>query len=234
MRSSSRGARSARTSSRGSPARAAARGSRCSRTRTPCSPTRPSGGATPGRASSVDGEVWGRGALDMKGHVAAAPSRSPRSRAKASGRRRPDLRRGGRRGGRRRRRPAVARARASGGRARRVRDQRGRRRPRRASAVARSTSARCAEKMSSPFRLRVHGRSGHASMPGIADNALVKAARLIERLGEYLPERAPRARDARRLLERPLGEVPAPGGGARARGGDPPARRARLSSRCSR
>jgi acetylornithine deacetylase/succinyl-diaminopimelate desuccinylase-like protein len=45
-----------------------------------------------------------------------------------------------------------------------------------------------AEKMSSPFRLRVHGRSGHASMPGIADNALVKTARLIERLAAYRPE----------------------------------------------
>jgi acetylornithine deacetylase/succinyl-diaminopimelate desuccinylase-like protein len=45
-----------------------------------------------------------------------------------------------------------------------------------------------AEKMSSPFVLRVHGRSGHASMPGISDNALVKAARLIERLAEYRPE----------------------------------------------
>jgi acetylornithine deacetylase/succinyl-diaminopimelate desuccinylase-like protein len=45
-----------------------------------------------------------------------------------------------------------------------------------------------AEKMSSPFLLRVHGRSGHASMPGIADNALVKAARLIGRLAEYRPE----------------------------------------------
>jgi acetylornithine deacetylase/succinyl-diaminopimelate desuccinylase-like protein len=44
------------------------------------------------------------------------------------------------------------------------------------------------EKMSSPFRLRVHGRAGHASMPGIADNALVKAAALIERLNEYQPE----------------------------------------------
>jgi acetylornithine deacetylase/succinyl-diaminopimelate desuccinylase-like protein len=41
-----------------------------------------------------------------------------------------------------------------------------------------------AEKMSAPFRLRVHGRSGHASMPSIADNALVKAARLVARLGE--------------------------------------------------
>src|SRR5207249_212577 len=45
-----------------------------------------------------------------------------------------------------------------------------------------------AEKMSAPFRLRVRGRSGHASMPGIADNALVKAAPLITALGEYVPE----------------------------------------------
>jgi acetylornithine deacetylase/succinyl-diaminopimelate desuccinylase-like protein len=45
-----------------------------------------------------------------------------------------------------------------------------------------------AEKMSSPFRLRVFGRSGHASMPAIADNALVKAARLIQRLGELVVE----------------------------------------------
>jgi acetylornithine deacetylase/succinyl-diaminopimelate desuccinylase-like protein len=45
-----------------------------------------------------------------------------------------------------------------------------------------------AEKMSSPFRLRVRGRAGHASAPGIADNALVKAAPLIERLAAYRPE----------------------------------------------
>jgi acetylornithine deacetylase/succinyl-diaminopimelate desuccinylase-like protein len=44
-----------------------------------------------------------------------------------------------------------------------------------------------AEKMSSPFRLRVHGRSGHASTPGIADNALVKAARLLARLDGLAP-----------------------------------------------
>jgi acetylornithine deacetylase/succinyl-diaminopimelate desuccinylase-like protein len=44
-----------------------------------------------------------------------------------------------------------------------------------------------AEKMSAPFLLRVHGRSGHASMPGIADNALVKAAALVDRLGGYAP-----------------------------------------------
>ena len=46
-----------------------------------------------------------------------------------------------------------------------------------------------AEKMSSPFLLRVRGRSGHASMPGIADNALVKAAPLVTRLAEHSPER---------------------------------------------
>jgi acetylornithine deacetylase/succinyl-diaminopimelate desuccinylase-like protein len=46
-----------------------------------------------------------------------------------------------------------------------------------------------AEKMSSPFWLRVHGRSGHGSMPSIADNALVKASPLIERLGAFQPER---------------------------------------------
>jgi acetylornithine deacetylase/succinyl-diaminopimelate desuccinylase-like protein len=45
-----------------------------------------------------------------------------------------------------------------------------------------------AEKRSSPFVLHVHGRSGHGSMPGIADNALVKAARLITLLGEFAPE----------------------------------------------
>jgi acetylornithine deacetylase/succinyl-diaminopimelate desuccinylase-like protein len=44
-----------------------------------------------------------------------------------------------------------------------------------------------AEKMSSPFRLTVRGRSGHASMPSIADNALVKAAPLIERLAALRP-----------------------------------------------
>src|SRR6188474_2415542 len=45
-----------------------------------------------------------------------------------------------------------------------------------------------AEKRSSPFVLHVHGRSGHGSMPAIADNALVKAAGFIERLGAFEPE----------------------------------------------
>jgi acetylornithine deacetylase/succinyl-diaminopimelate desuccinylase-like protein len=48
--------------------------------------------------------------------------------------------------------------------------------------------ATVAEKMTAPFRLRVRGRSGHASMPRIADNALVNATPLIERIAGYRPE----------------------------------------------
>jgi acetylornithine deacetylase/succinyl-diaminopimelate desuccinylase-like protein len=65
-----------------------------------------------------------------------------------------------------------------------------------------------AEKMSAPFRLRVHGRSGHASMPGIADNALVKAALLITALGEYVPEQH-LTPEVEALLEAVTGERPA-------------------------
>jgi acetylornithine deacetylase/succinyl-diaminopimelate desuccinylase-like protein len=66
-----------------------------------------------------------------------------------------------------------------------------------------------AEKMTAPFRIRVHGRSGHASMPGIADNALVHAARLIERLAAYTPE--PQIQqEVEAFFRTVLGEVPAP------------------------
>jgi acetylornithine deacetylase/succinyl-diaminopimelate desuccinylase-like protein len=64
-----------------------------------------------------------------------------------------------------------------------------------------------AEKMSAAFRIRVRGRSGHASMPGIADNALVKAARLIERISSYRPE--PQiGPEAAAFLRGVLGETP--------------------------
>ena len=65
-----------------------------------------------------------------------------------------------------------------------------------------------AEKMSAPFRLRVHGRSGHASMPGIADNALVKAARLIERVAEL--RQPPRLIPETEALFASIGDVPEP------------------------
>jgi acetylornithine deacetylase/succinyl-diaminopimelate desuccinylase-like protein len=64
-----------------------------------------------------------------------------------------------------------------------------------------------AEKMSAPFLMTVYGRSGHASMPGIADNALVKAAGLIERLAAYRPERA-LGPETSALLEALTGEEP--------------------------
>jgi acetylornithine deacetylase/succinyl-diaminopimelate desuccinylase-like protein len=67
-----------------------------------------------------------------------------------------------------------------------------------------------AEKRSSPFVLDVHGRSGHGSMPGIADNALVKASRLITRLGEFAPE--PRLiPETEAFLAALVGRVPAAG-----------------------
>ena len=66
-----------------------------------------------------------------------------------------------------------------------------------------------AEKMSAPFKLLVHGRSGHASTPGIADNALVRAARLIERVAEI--HQPPRLIPETEALFSALGRVPAPG-----------------------
>jgi acetylornithine deacetylase/succinyl-diaminopimelate desuccinylase-like protein len=64
-----------------------------------------------------------------------------------------------------------------------------------------------AEKMSSPFELRVHGRSGHGAMPSIADNALVKAAPLVARLGAF--ETEPRLiPEVEGFLAALLGEVP--------------------------
>ena len=46
-----------------------------------------------------------------------------------------------------------------------------------------------AEKATAPFALRVRGRAGHASTPALADNALVKAAPLIEAIAAYRPPR---------------------------------------------
>jgi acetylornithine deacetylase/succinyl-diaminopimelate desuccinylase-like protein len=67
-----------------------------------------------------------------------------------------------------------------------------------------------AEKRSSPFVLDVHGRSGHGSMPGIADNALVRASRLITRLGEFAPE--PRLiPETEAFLAALVDRVPSPG-----------------------
>ena len=180
---------SGRTSSPGCRAAATARACCCSRTRTPSSPTRPSGRSIPGRARSADSELWGRGALDMKGQVAAeavAIASLAREGFEPAG----DLVFS---------RPARTRRSATASASQwlcehhpeavrtdyALNEGAGER-----MELFGRTFYLCssAEKMSSPFRLLVHGRAGHASVPGIADNALVKAAPLIERLAAYRPE----------------------------------------------
>jgi acetylornithine deacetylase/succinyl-diaminopimelate desuccinylase-like protein len=160
----------------------------------------------------VDGEVWGRGALDMKGHVAAAAvafaslhregfrpagdllfvSSADEEVGVPAGQVGPGLQW-----------LAIARpelvrsdyALNEGGGERVVLGGRA------------FYLCSVAEKMSAPFVVRVHGRSGHASVPGIADNALVKAARYVEALARYVPDRQ-LLPEVRRFLELVLGEVP--------------------------
>ena len=64
-----------------------------------------------------------------------------------------------------------------------------------------------AEKMSAPFTIRTRGRSGHASMPAIADNALLKTTALVDRIGAYRhpPQHTPETEAFFRTV---LGEVP--------------------------
>jgi len=64
-----------------------------------------------------------------------------------------------------------------------------------------------AEKLTAPFRILVKGRSGHASMPSIADNALVKAATLIERIAAYRPEQQVQ-QEVEAFTRSVLGELP--------------------------
>lgn len=63
------------------------------------------------------------------------------------------------------------------------------------------------EKMTMPVRVVVHGVAGHASVPMLGDNALVKLAPVLERLSAYAP-----VRRASPELESLL-DVLAPGGG---------------------
>jgi acetylornithine deacetylase/succinyl-diaminopimelate desuccinylase-like protein len=56
------------------------------------------------------------------------------------------------------------------------------------------------------FNLRTHGVAGHASLPGVGDNALLKMAPLLQRLREQPPREA--TPDTELFLERLLGEPP--------------------------
>jgi acetylornithine deacetylase/succinyl-diaminopimelate desuccinylase-like protein len=73
----------------------------------------------------------------------------------------------------------------------------------------------CAEKGTFRFTVRAHGRAGHASVPGIGDNALLKLGPVLERLGARQPDYDV-TEEPRRLLEL-LGEDPSDPGAAVAR-----------------
>jgi acetylornithine deacetylase/succinyl-diaminopimelate desuccinylase-like protein len=64
------------------------------------------------------------------------------------------------------------------------------------------------EKMTMPVRVSVRGTAGHASLPTLGDNALLKLAPVLERLGAYAP-----VRRSSPALESVLDAV-APGGGS--------------------
>jgi acetylornithine deacetylase/succinyl-diaminopimelate desuccinylase-like protein len=64
-----------------------------------------------------------------------------------------------------------------------------------------------AEKLTAPFTIFVKGRSGHASMPSIADNALVKAATLIGRIAAFSADQQVQA-EVEAFCMAALGELP--------------------------
>jgi acetylornithine deacetylase/succinyl-diaminopimelate desuccinylase-like protein len=64
----------------------------------------------------------------------------------------------------------------------------------------------CAEKGTFRFTVRTRGTAGHASVPGVADNALLKLAPVIERLGAGRPR--PDVTDEPRALLEAIGEDP--------------------------
>ena len=67
-----------------------------------------------------------------------------------------------------------------------------------------------AEKLTAPFTIFVKGRSGHASMPSIADNALIKAATLIDRIAAFRPEQEVQ-QEVETFTRTVLGELPPTG-----------------------
>ena len=161
----------------------------------------------PWSGEAVDGEVWGRGALDMKGHVAAATvafASLAREQASLTG----DVV------------LAIVADEEVGrdfGMSWLVREH-----PEHARtdfALNEGGGERCvfggrvyylcgvAEKMTAPFRLRLTGRSGHASDPYAADNALLKAGPALDALARLEPPRT-LIPEVERFLATVLGEVP--------------------------
>ena len=167
--------------------RATARRCACSATSTPCSPTRRTGRVDPWSGELRDGCVWGRGALDMKGQVAAevaAAARSPRRAGARPGELLVVI-------------TADEEAGAEHGaqwlcseHADKVRCDfmvnEG------AGEVVHFDGRRVygvcvAEKGVFRFTLTTHGEAGHASIPRIGDNALTKLAPLLQAMRDRQP-----------------------------------------------
>ena len=155
----------------------------------------------------VDGEVWGRGALDMKGHVAAAAvafASLAREGARPPGDVLLAL-------------TADEEVGVDFGASWLARDH-----PETVRAgfgLNEGGGERCVfgdrvfylcavgEKATAPFKLRLRGRSGHASDPHAADNALLKAGPVLEALARLEPPRS-LIPEVQAFLETVLGEVP--------------------------
>ena len=137
----------------------------------------------------ADGYLWGRGAIDMKSQTAAeivaaatlARSSWPPAKGELSIISVVDEEVGGRLGAQwlTEQRPDVARVdwlvNEGGGAVMPYGDRR-------------LFGVCCAEKGTFRFTVRARGRAGHASVPGIGDNALLKLAPVIERLGRHQPD----------------------------------------------
>ena len=151
----------------------------------------------------VDGEVWGRGAVDMLNLTASMAVAFRPCRDGLSPTRRPDLLRRRRRGvGQRARRPVDGRPRARRD-PRRLRAHRERRPALGAERGAVRRSERGREGRGLAPACGCGARPGHGSMPFRSDNALVKAAAVVQRLADYRP--APRFHELWRTRVETLG-----------------------------
>lgn len=155
----------------------------------------------------VDGEVWGRGALDMKGHVAAAAvafASLAREGARPAGdvvlALTADEEVGVDFGASWLAREHPGAVQATYG----LNEGGGER-----CVFGGRTYYLCAvaEKATAPFRLGLRGRSGHASDPHAADNALLKAGPVLEAFARLEPPRS-LIPEVQVFLETILGEVP--------------------------
>ncbi len=155
----------------------------------------------------VGGEVWGRGALDMKGHVAAAAV-AVASLAREGVRPQGDLllaltadEEVGIDYGM----SWLATAHPDAVRATFALNEGG---GERCVLGGRVYYLCCAgEKATAPFKLRLRGRSGHASDPHTADNALLKAGPVLDALARLDPPRT-LVPEVSAFLETVLGEAP--------------------------